>query len=449
MKTGSVLIVVSAMAVLIAGCKEDKEPLVESEISSFSLLQDRILTPSCATAGCHASEQDGSFRQHGLLLTKGKSYENLIHVVSWQPDAKAEGMMRVKPFSAFESLLYHKLNWDASHHGGKVYGSPMPLGGSPLSVGQTEFVRRWIEAGAPETGNVVDTTLLSDKTPAIVAAFTGLEPPAVDSGIQVRIDPFSVNPQFERELFIRKTMGTSVDQYVNRVQIKMRQGSHHFILYDFKDQSNLPAADVIRDLRNANGSLNIATFASMQNHVFWAGTQTPEHDYTLPPGMALLMPAGSSYDMNSHYVNKTGQATTGEVHVNLYTIPKAEVQHVVKSLDLANQEFSLPAGQRITVSKNFTFNKPRTVLMLTSHTHKLGEKFVIKINGGSRNGEIVYESTDWEHPLIKNLATPLQLNAGEGLTSEITYNNTTSRTVRFGLTSEDEMGIIFGYYFED
>jgi hypothetical protein len=81
--------------------------------------------------------------------------------------------------------------------------------------------------------------------------------------------------------------------------------------------------------------------------------------------------------------------------------------------------------------------------------HKLGEKFVIKIAGGARNGEIVYTSTDWEHPNIINYPTPILLNAGEGLTSEITYNNTTSRIVSFGLTSEDEMGIIFGYYYED
>jgi hypothetical protein len=37
----------------------------------------------------------------------------------------------------------------------------------------------------------------------------------------------------------------------------------------------------------------------------------------------------------------------------------------------------------------------------------------------------------------------------EGLTSEITYRNTTAATVRFGLTSQDEMGIIFGYYYEE
>jgi hypothetical protein len=48
-----------------------------------------------------------------------------------------------------------------------------------------------------------------------------------------------------------------------------------------------------------------------------------------------------------------------------------------------------------------------------------------------------------------NYATPIVLQTGEGLTSEITYNNTKSVTVYFGLTSEDEMGIIFGYYYED
>ena len=121
---------------------------------------------------------------------------------------------------------------------------------------------------------------------------------------------------------------------------------------------------------------------------------------------------------------------------------------VVKTLNLANQEQKLQPNARVTVSKSFTFAKARTVLALTSHTHKLGEKFLIKIKGGSRDGEIVYTSTDWEHPDMITFATPIKLNAGEGLASEITYNNTTNKVVTFGLTSDDEMGIIFGYYYE-
>ena len=46
-------------------------------ISSFDLLQDKLLTPSCATSGCHLSTKDASFAQHGLVLAKGSSYANL------------------------------------------------------------------------------------------------------------------------------------------------------------------------------------------------------------------------------------------------------------------------------------------------------------------------------------------------------------------------------------
>ena len=72
---------------------------------------------------------------------------------------------------------------------------------------------------------------------------------------------------------------------------------------------------------------------------------------------------------------------------------------------------------------------------------------MIRIFGGPRNGEVVYENTDWEHPLIKTFQTPIVLQPGQGLTSEVTFNNTTNKTVGFGLTSEDEMNIIFGYYY--
>lgn len=357
-------------------------------------------------------------------------------------------MKRVKPFNSNESLLYHKLNWDASHHSGKQFGLPMPLGGTPLSVGQIEFVRRWIEAGSPEKGSLVDTTLLNDKTPSYVAIFDGLKPPASGQGFQMKLGPFTVSPNFEREMFSRQMVGNTEEQYVNRVQVLMRPGSHHFILYDFNNKNLLPPLNVVRDIRNPDGTTNFLTLLSMSNHVFWAGTQTQVHDYSLPEGTALLLPAGASFDMNSHYVNKTAQPTTGEVHVNIHTLPKNKVKHVVEALNLANEGFTLPPGKKTVATKSFTFKKPTTVLMLTSHTHKLGEKFVIKIKGGTRDGEVVYESTDWEHPLIKNFPTPIQLKAGEGLTSEIYYNNTTDKTIRFGLLSEDEMGIIFGYFYE-
>lgn len=439
--------VVAVLFNLVSCSKNATESPAPTDLGTFDLIQQKILTPSCATSGCHLATTDGSFAQHGLVLAEGVAYQNLMGVDPKNSAAKADGLKRVKAFASQESLLYHKLNNSATHHAGKQYGNPMPLGAQQLPDGQIEFVRRWIEAGAPRTGSVADASLLADKTVTPVA-YEPLLIPAAGVGFQLAIPTFDIQPNFERELFTRRMVGNTQDIYVNRFETKMRSGSHHFVAYDFRNKSALPTLNTVRDLRNPDNSLNLLTALSMSNHVYLAGSQAQYQDYTFPAGTALLIPAGASLDLNSHYVNKTSSVIKGEAQINLYTVDKSTVKQVVQTLDLGNTNLNIPANTRVTLTKSFAFDKPRKILALTSHMHKLGEKFVIKIKGGTRDGEVVYTSTDWENPDIITFATPIQFNKGEGLTSEITYNNTTSKTVNFGLTSEDEMGIIFGYYYE-
>lgn len=446
------LIVTICTGILIVSCQtKDTEAVLEE--GSFKLIQTQILDKSCATSGCHASEQDNSFKQHGLILTSKVSYDNLVNKFPKNTAAKSDSLRLVMPGNVAKSFLFTKINCSAaSQLSAKQYGNPMPLGANGLTVGEIEFIRKWIEAGAPRSGGNVDAALITNSVPLCGSSFgsnfTALDAPKASEGLQLHLEPFEVANTYERELFVRKPVGNATELYINRIQSRMRPGSHHFILYDFKSLNNLPAEGQVRDLRNADGTSNLLTFLSMQNHVFWAGTQTQEHDYAFPEGVALRIPPNYSFDFNSHYVNKTAGKIPGEVYVNLYKLDKAKVKIVANSLNLANESFNLPAGQRTVQTKTFKFTKATKVLMLTSHTHKLGEKFVIKIVGGARDGEVVYESTDWEHPLIKTFTQPLEFKAGEGLMSEVTYNNNTTKAVRFGLTSEDEMDIIFGYYYE-
>lgn len=438
-------------ALLIASCqKAADEAKPDAMKTSFDLIQDRILTPTCATAGCHASEADASFRQHGLVLAAGVAYKNLVGVAPKNVESMADGHKRVKPFMAMESLLYHKLYVDALHHNGKSYGNSMPLGSDLLSVGQIEFVRRWIDGGATADGKLIDPALLDDKTPSTGAnsTFTPPAAPATGLGYQMKVDAFDIATNFERELFVRRAVGNSTDIYVNRFTVSMRPGSHHLIAYDFDNKALAPPMNQVRDLRNPDGTLNLVTALQMSNHTYLMGSPNASFEYKFPEGAALLIPANASVDMNVHYVNKSQAITKGEAYINVYTTPQASVTKVVKTLNLGNTSLSVPAGARKTFTKSFTFSKPSLVLMLTSHMHKTGEKFVIKIKGGTRDGEVVYTTTDWEHPDIINFAKPIQLAKGEGLTSEITYYNTTSKPIQFGLTSDDEMGIIFGYYYE-
>lgn len=177
---------------------------------SFDLLQDKLLTPNCATSGCHLSVQDASYAQHSLVLAKGLAYGNLIGIAPKNSIAAANKLQRVKKFSSSESLLFHKLNWDLSHHLTANYGAPMPLGGRPVSKGQLEFVQKWINAGAPDKANVVNATLLDDTTPSYTepSDFSALDSPEKEgkTGFQLKVDRFIVPPNFEREIFVRRAL---------------------------------------------------------------------------------------------------------------------------------------------------------------------------------------------------------------------------------------------------
>lgn len=261
------------MVTLIYSCNNEGQ----EDHSTFGLIQTSILNTSCAIGGCHLSKSDPSFLQHGLVLEKSVAYTNLVNVIPKNLNAKTDGLMLVNPFASDMSLLFHKIHSNSDEHHMQDYGLPMPLGLELLTQGQVEFIRRWIEAGAPEEGYVVDDiSLLDDKT-LQPENFEPLAPPA--AGIQINIDKFQVAPNFEREFFVYKKLGNSEDIYVNRVQIKMRQNSHHFLLYDFNnDITSKPALDVVRDIRNPNGSMNYQHMQPMLYHVYMAGSQTAMMD---------------------------------------------------------------------------------------------------------------------------------------------------------------------------
>ncbi|MEY2793130.1 MAG: hypothetical protein RJA76_1122 [Bacteroidota bacterium] len=459
---GTLLISILLVFGLLCACsKSSVEPVAPTPIpnnqvlGSFDLIQEKIFTPTCATSGCHLNNTDASFSQHELLLSSASvSYKNLVEMAPKNATAIANKLKRVTKFVSDGSMLFHKLNWDVSHHSSINYGSPMPLGGKPLSVGQLDFVKKWIDAGAPEKGTVVDAKLLDDTTPHYdpTSAFIPLDSPEKEgkSGIQLKIEKFTVAPNFEREIFVRRPLNNAEAIYINRIKLKSRSNSHHLVLYDFKDKSLLPNLNDVRDLRNSDGSFNLLTYLTLANHIFLGGGTDPNSDYIFPEGTALMLPANSSIDVNPHYFNRTAEPLYGENYVNLYTVKPDQVKNVVKMIDFNNTSFLLPAGKKTTITSNFNFAKDKavSVVSLTSHFHELGKLFQIKIRGGKRDGEVIYESTDWQHPKVINFAQPIELEANVGLSSVVTYDNNTSKDIKFGFTSQDEMNIIFGYYFE-
>jgi hypothetical protein len=432
------------LALLTSACAGSDSPTgADGDQTSFTRLQSQVLEPSCAFSACHAP---GNSSGSNLVLTGSGVHGALVNAQPTNANARADGLRRVVPGKPDSSLLWHKVNGHVASHHARDYGAAMPSAGAALSAGQLEYIRQWIASGANATGDAIDPKLLVATNAA--ASYAPLQVPT--NGYQIKLSPFSISSGKEREIFVYTPVGNTQDVYVNRIQTQMRTGSHHFVLYTFAANTPsllMPPSGSVRDLKDANGTYQLTTLAAMGYHVFFAGAQTSSSDYTFPPGVAIKLAPSASIDVNAHYVNTTGSVINGEGEANLYTVPASQVQFEAKALNLINTDLTIPVGRDTTITKTFRFNSTTRVAMLTSHMHKRGMKFVIRIAGGPRNGEVVYQSTAWDHPPIVNFPTPLVLQAGEGLTSEVTYRGDASRIVRFGLTADDEMDIIFGYWY--
>ena len=116
---------------------ENQDTIEENNTSSiFIRIQDEILTPACATSGCH----NGTTAPLGLDLIDGKAYGKLVN----KPSNQVDGLQLVEASNADASYLMHKLE------GTQGGGSQMPLGKPPLSADQIELIRTWIRDGALE-----------------------------------------------------------------------------------------------------------------------------------------------------------------------------------------------------------------------------------------------------------------------------------------------------------
>lgn len=455
MKNLRIAILLIGLTPLLIHCKKDDDTTEEpiDDTSTYSSIQTRIWDQQCI--GCHIS--GSSFAtQSDLVLTAGSSYDQLVNRAPNNAAALEDGLELVGTDgleSLYKSFLWEKINANDLEHfysDHPFYGAIMPLGGEFLTNGELEFIRQWIINGAPEEGVVADLSLLEDESRYEASDFEALPPP--EQGYQFHLGPFDVKANEDRELFYYEPLDNAEEIFINQVEISMAPGSHHFIFYTFDESlptTITPEDRVIRDLYDESGNEIFLNLLPLQYHIFVSGTQWPTMNYHFPEGVALRLPANTGLDLNSHYANGSNEVIQGEVYGNLHTVPASEVVHVAENLQLNNQNLFLPAGQVTTVERTYWFNEKRYIFQLFSHAHEHMTDFRVYVEGGDRDGELVYISLDWEHPPILELDPPLEINQGEGLRLEVTYDNYEDRDLGFGLRSTDEMMILFGAYYTD
>ena len=436
------------------------------ENSAYHDIQEYVFDKSCANSVCHAAPANAG----NLNLSYGFSYEDLVGAVPQNPAAAAAGMKLVDPGNPENSFLLTKLMGPTV----PAQGSRMPFGGGMLHTGKIDAVRMWIEAGAPQTGKIAgigDLGVLRDPD----EKFEAPAPPAPGEGYQLRLPPFKIEPGTEREVYyatqISDENGNSVegDIFINRVEIFYPAGSHHFIIYRITEDGmakgllengivpdiSVNSEDTFRELDTDDPDPVFGVFGA--DRLFVVGTQTDDTLFQFPEGVGLRMPGDTIYDLNSHYINLLGDETLlGETYVNIYTIPEEEVRYEAVEIFVNNRSINVPPGttrvSKMTwlvedelFKRGHDSETSLNVFLLTSHMHRHGELFEIFQES---TDDLLHRSVAYDDAPIDLFNPVLLLDPDDGLHFRCVHNNyDTDEPLIFGLTSEDEMCIIFGYYY--
>ncbi len=427
-----------------------------------------ILNTNCTGSGCHG----GGRPDFDVTAPSADLYDALVGIAPANPTAAGKGNKYIDPGYPARSFLLRKvancLSSDLALES-PAEGNPMPDGRPKLADQEIELIRQWIIYGAPETGKVVEKTIIDDYyTKGGVPKLERPDPPKSCEGFQVHMGPLFFKPREESEWFQRYDLNLPDTLEVTGLELFFNDESHHFILRKFKDGTAQSWPQGVTPLNP------LTAFDSDKDYVMaWQDDAA----YMLPNGTAYIWKPTESLDLNFHMFNYHNEILPGEVYMNVYTQPKGNALKEMKSSLINSTKIGigiggLPGGNITNNNQPLTFEdtdgtRNVSIWTLTSHTHKYGINYDIFFrNPNGSKGRQIFDGTynylqgfdtgvyDWEHPptavyepfLDMSDAASNNGTVPNGLIHSVTYKNYGPKTVGFGFTTEDEMMIFYMQY---
>ncbi len=415
-----------------------------------------IFQAKCAS--CHNS----SVFSGSLDLASAPSvvYTHIVNHNPVNPASLALGHKLISGGEPHRSLLLRKINngLDTDNNISVNEGAAMPQSPNPaLSNYEIELVRQWVLSGAPQTGMVVDTALLTKfySGYGITNPAVPLAPPST-AGFQIHLGKVFVAPASESEVFIKYNTRLTDTTEVYRVQPLQPAQSHHLVIYKF-----FPGQDVnyAKGFRSATGTGGNGPSHASADALSAFSPLTLDH--VLPAGTAYRVEKNAVFDLNLHIVNPNPDSVLGaEVYINFYTQPKGTAQKIMYRRNFPDLSIVIPPGDSTIYDNVAAFDSTETnmweIWIMYTHTHRYGVDYDIwKRNPDFTKGDQVYEGFyDFDyavnqgyygwgvHGAQERFSPFLEINPQLGFLSRAKWYNFGTDTVRFGLTSLTEMSVI-------
>jgi hypothetical protein len=290
-----------------------------------------------------------------------------------------------------------------------------------------------------------------------------LAPPK--DGVQLVFGPFDVPrassmvPPGEKpgEVQICRTLKLDNDapMAVNRLEVALNHGSHHFIL--FRSKKNF--ADQIF---TCWGTINFDDWEFVVDV-----NKSGGNDWRLPDGQAFVFDPHQQLMIQAHFVNGSTVATPlgGMAKINLYRTELASVQHVLLGRFTVNSDLdpNIPPGTPFMgkhITRRCTFSEPVYLAAMTGHFHARGDQFDVfqvwdnvQDNVYTEGDILIYRNNaatgGWDSPLFKIFdPPPLTGGLNAGVRFDCYYHNSTDQPISWGGQADvqEHCNLFFQYY---
>jgi hypothetical protein len=261
--------------------------------------------------------------------------------------------------------------------------------------------------------------------------------------------PVTVPPLTENTQCVVLNLNNPTPIEVHDLHNTLGPGSHHMIVY--KDNMDTTETTTPVNCRPFTGALNLSGMVAPLMI-----TQKSDDTLYLPPGVAHSLAANQMIRIELHYINTNDTPITLTATSEFYAADPATIHDEADILFIGSPDISLPPNQMTTLEQFFSPSRAQLdlstakIFAITGHEHHLGTDVQVATsmtNGGPKTMVYTPNPFVWSEPVTQIWAPEFMVPSGGGFDFTCTWYNSTSGTVTFGESANNEMCFFWAYYY--
>src|SRR5215470_952286 len=250
-------------------------------------------------------------------------------------------------------------------------------------------------------------------------------------GFQMRMMPFVVPPGVDREGCEYLVAPNRAAMDVSGFELKVTPGTHHFVAWEYLGKDRDPS-HFWSGIRYSPGCVGLGPQDGFGSTADLFNMLSGHVRLQFPPGVAVRLEPHAILYGNLHLHNYSSTP----IHAQAFTVGSPDI--------------NIPARGDAALTAEWHTRTDLNIVNISTHEHHRGT--LVRAHhvdaAGNDMGELVV-SEDWEHPTVQWFPQALRLAAGEGIHFTCEWSNPDDHPVHFGVTTEDEMCFVGGFFYPD